>query len=77
MPLEEFAADDLSHGGHLLLLQRVRRDTGVEVIQQLAGGRTERGETDRSMNGRVQTREIKTAIEKGKGEKSRMSQEGR
>lgn len=36
---KEFAADDLGHGGHLLFLQLVRRDTGVEFIQQLAGER--------------------------------------
>jgi hypothetical protein len=40
--LEEFAADNLCHGGHLVFLQLVRRDTGVEVIQQPTGER-ERG----------------------------------
>ena len=40
--LEEFAADNLCHGGHLVLLKLVRRDTGVEVIQQPTGER-ERG----------------------------------
>lgn len=44
--LEEFAADNLCHGGHLVFLQLVRRDTGVEVIQQPTGGREEEGERE-------------------------------
>lgn len=40
LALEELAADDFGHGGHLLLLELLGRDAGVEVVQQAtAGGR--------------------------------------
>ena len=44
--LEESAAHDFSHGGHLLLLQFLKflgGDAGVEVVQQLTGERKQRG----------------------------------
>lgn len=47
LPSEKAAADNLSHGGHLLLLQLLWGNTGVEIIQQLTAeenrGRNRKG----------------------------------